>query len=312
MKSCIVCCLAFLWIMPVSAQKLSPETRKELLKKEDSLKLEAPKMLVSPNPAERLQVDSILTRTLVRALRMPYSFYYPFDSLFTISKLYAPDSSFRIFTWQVPVNEDLVRQHGAIQINTPDGSLKLFPLIDQSDVVENMEDSILNHQKWMGAVYYKLLMHRLGERKIYTLLGYDENDSRSNKKIIEVLEFVQGEPRFGARIFRFPNNSLKASTPARYIMEFKKDAGPRLTYDDELGMIIMEHLVSETNEPAKKYTLVGDGDYEGFRWANGKWVYVSKIFNEVTPEGKAPVPQPIRDDKGNIDESKLKVTGEKP
>jgi len=312
MKSCIICCLAFLWLMPASAQKLSPETRKELLKKEDSLKLEAPKMLVSPDPAERLRVDSILTRTLVRALRMPYSFYYPFDSLFTISKLYAPDSSFRIFTWQVPVNEDLVRQHGAIQINSPDGSLKLFPLIDKSEVVDSMEDSIGNHQNWMGAVYYKLLMKQVGGRKIYTLIGYDENNSRSNKKIIEVLEFVQGEPRFGARIFRFPNNELKASNPARYIMEFKKDAGPRLTYDDELGMIIMEHLVSESNEPAKKHTLVGDGDYEGFRWNNGRWVYVSKIFNEVTPEGKAPVPQPIRDDKGNIDESKLKPTEEKP
>ena len=282
------------------------------MKKEDSLKLEAPKMLVSPDPVERLRVDSILTRTLVRALRMPYSFYYPFDSLFTISKLYAPDSSFRIFTWQVPVNEDLVRQHGAIQINSPDGSLKLFPLIDKSEVVESMEDSIGNHQNWMGAVYYKLLMHRVGERKIYTLIGYDENNSRSNKKIIEVLEFVEGEPRFGARIFRFPNNELKASNPARYIMEFKRDAGPRLTYDDELGMIIMEHLVSETNEPAKKHTLVGDGDYEGFRWNNGRWVYISKIFNEVTPEGKAPMPQPIRDDKGNIDESKLKPAGEKP
>lgn len=282
------------------------------MKKEDSLKLEAPKMLVSPDPVERLRVDSILTRTLVRALRMPYSFYYPFDSLFTISKLYAPDSSFRIFTWQVPVNEDLVRQHGAIQVNSPDGSLKLFPLIDKSEVVESMADSIGNHQNWMGAVYYKLLMQQVGSRKIYTLIGYDENNSRSNKKIIEVLEFVQGEPRFGARIFRFPNNELKASNPARYIMEFKKDAGPRLTYDEELGMIIMEHLVSETNEPAKKHTLVGDGDYEGFRWNNGRWVYINKIFNEVTPEGKAPVPQPIRDDKGNIDESKLKPTGEKP
>ncbi len=71
-------------------------------------------------------------------------------------------------------------------------------------------------------------------------------------------------------------------------------------------MIIMEHLVSESGQPTKLYTLVPDGDYEGFKWINGKWAYVSKVFNEVTPLGKSPVPQPIRDDIGNIDPKKLK------
>ena len=89
-------------------------------------------------------------------------------------------------------------------------------------------------------------------------------------------------------------------------MEYKKEAGPSLNYDDELKMIVMEHLISESNEPNKKWTLVGDGDYEGLRWIGGKWVYISKIFNEVTPEGLPPTPQPIRDDKGNIDDLKLK------
>jgi hypothetical protein len=52
--------------------------------------------------------------------------------------------------------------------------------------------------------------------------------------------------------------------------------------------------------------LVGDGDYEGFKWQSGKWVHVEKLFNVVTPDGQAPVPSPIRDPAGNIDEKKLK------
>src|SRR5690606_40572592 len=55
-----------------------------------------------------------------------------FDSLITISKLSPKDSSFKIFTWQLVINDNLVRQHGAIQMKTNDGSLKLFPLIDKS------------------------------------------------------------------------------------------------------------------------------------------------------------------------------------
>ena len=91
-------------------------------------------------------------------------------------------------------------------------------------------------------------------------------------------------------------------------MEYKKEAGPRLTYDKDLDMIIVEHLVSESNEYKKKWTLIGDGDYEGFKWKAGKWIHVEKIFNLVTPDGKAPIPNPLRDPSGIIDENKLKNT----
>jgi hypothetical protein len=190
------------------------------------------------------------------------------------------------FTWQMVVSDNLTRQHGAIQMKTADGSLKLFPLIDKSDVTENFADTIGNNYGWMGAVYYKVILTKYGDRNYYTLLGYDENNIRTNRKVIEVLKFNDGQPVFGSRIFNAPGNSIKASNPARYVMEYKKDAGPRLTYDESLNMIIMEHLVSETNEPNKKWTLIGDGDYEGFKWMEGRWVYVSKIFNEMTRMGK--------------------------
>ncbi len=60
----------------------------------------------------------------------------------------------------------------------------------------------------------------------------------------------------------------------------------------------------------KKYTYIPDGDYEGLQWKNGKWVHINKVYNQVLENGKAPVPNPIRDEKGNIDESKLKNAAE--
>jgi len=302
-------CTAFLFIgmtFSATAQKISSENLRILQKKEDSLKGHAIKLLQGINVADRYKADSTFTKMFVRALRVNHSFQYSFDSLYTISRLYAPDSSFRIFTWQMVVSDNLTRQHGAIQMKTADGSLKLFPLIDKSDITQNFADTIGNNYGWMGAVYYKVILTKYGDHNYYTLLGYDENNIRTNRKVIEVLKFNDGQPVFGSRIFNAPGNSIKASNPARYVMEYKKDAGPRLTYDESLNMIIMEHLISETNEPNKKWTLIGDGDYEGFKWQEGRWVYVSKIFNEMTPEGKAPVPAPLRDDKGNIDDTKLK------
>lgn len=285
--------------------QLSPQARQQLHAKEEQMKPVALKMINSSSTEERILNDSLFTREFVQALKIPYSFNYTFDSLYTISQLYAPDSAFRIFTWQLVRDEYITRQHGAIQMRTADGSLKLFPLIDKSDVIENAADTSGDNLGWMGAVYYRIILKYRDGRKIYTLLGYDENNIRSTKKIVEVLEFRDGKPWFGGRNISVPDNNSKGSLSARYIMEFKKDASPRLTYDPELDLIVMEHLISESNEPNKKWTLIGDGDYDAFKWIDGRWTFVNKIFTEVTPEGSAPMPKPIRDAEGNVDETQL-------
>ncbi len=291
------------------AQSISAPNLKVLLQKEDSLKSYSYKIIQGMNSEDRFIADSIFTRMLVRALKTPHSFNYPFDSLETISRLYSPDSAFRIFTWHLVIptlNGNTVRQHGAIQMRTYDGSLKLYPLIDKSDVTINLADTIGNNYGWIGAIYYKIIQKRSSNQNYYTLLGFDENNISSNRKIIEVLNFNSGEPVFGGRFFSYEEDSVFKTSQSRYVMEYKKTAGPRLMYDSDLDMIIVEHLVSESNEPKKKWTLIGDGDYEAFKWKNGKWIHVEKVFNYVTPQGQEPVPVPVRNPEGVIDESKLK------
>ncbi|MGB5007479.1 MAG: hypothetical protein WBO39_11125 [Ferruginibacter sp.] len=299
-------CFLLLLFMGNLAIAQSKADIKILLQKEDSLRALAVQIIQGRNADDRFSADSSFTRMLVRALKTRHSFHYPFESFQTISVLYAPDSVFRIFTWQMVINENVIRQHGAIQMKTWDGSLKLYPLIDKSDVTGNVADTIGNHLGWIGAIYYKLIQKKSGNQNYYTLLGFDENNIRSSRKIIEVLHFANDEPVFGGRYFSYEEDSVFKTSQSRYIMEYKKEAGPRLNYDTDLDMIIMEHLISESKEPHKKWTLVGDGDYEGFAWKNGKWVHIEKVFNVVTPDGQAPVPNPIRDPSGNLDENKLK------
>lgn len=278
---------------------------------EDSLKVPALEMIQGYTTEGRFHADSLFTRMLVRALVTPNSFQFPFDSIKTVSRLYAPDSSFRIFTWQLVFNENAVRQKGAIQMRTKDGSLKLFPLVDLSDQISNIEDTVTSHKAWVGAIYYQILQNKRGTENIYTLIGFDENNFRSSRKYIEVLKFVNEEPVFGDFTFTVPNNQLQSNTTARLVMEYKKDAAPRLTYDKDLGIIVKEHLISETNEPHKKFTLIGDGDYEGFKWMDGKWLYISKIFTEVTPEDQFPMPAKILNDDGSMNSNMIPDGDEK-
>lgn len=292
-----------------SAQKITSQDLKVLQKKEDSLKSLSLKIIQGRTAGDRFLADSEFTKIFVRALKIKNSFQYPFDSLLTISKLSPADSSFKIFTWQMVINDNVIRQHGAIQMRTVDGSLKLFPLIDKSDITKNMSDTIGNNFGWIGAVYYKLIQTQAGGKNYYTLLGYDENNIRSNKKVVEVLTFENGEPVFGGSYFNFSDNTALKQNPGRLILEYKKNASPRLVYDKEQDMIIYEHMISETGEIQKKYTYIGDGDYEGLKWKDGKWVHIDKVFTQITKEFDEPLPNPIRDAKGDIDPTKLKDNG---
>ena len=124
------------------SQIISSSDKKKLVAKEDSLELYAQNLVMDSLTAGRMISDSIFTRTLVRALQIKNSFYYPFDSVQGISKLYAPDSSFRIFTWNILYDDFYSRQKGAIQLRTKDGTLKLIPLRDVSEFTENAMDSV--------------------------------------------------------------------------------------------------------------------------------------------------------------------------
>ena len=76
-------------------------------------------------------------------------------------------------------------------------------------------------------------------------------------------------------------------------------------------MIVFDHLISETDEPAKKNTYIPDGSYEGFKWKNGQWVHVDKLFDYKLQDGQFPVDDKLRDDQGNIDEKKLEEASQR-
>lgn len=272
----------------------------EMLLREDSMKTYAVDMINAHEATERFQADSMFTRMLVRALKVNHSFSYPFDSLQTVSRLYAPDSSFRIFTWQLVQDEASFRRHGAIQMKTADGSLLLFPLIDKTQQVDNIQNTVTGNTNWIGAIYYKIIQTSYQQKKFYTLLGYDEHSFRSTKKRIEVLTFDNGKPVFGGPYFSFEQDTVPKPVQYRFEIEYKKDGNASIKYDEELGMIIYDHLISENNQPGKAYTYVPDGDYEGFKWEKGKWLHIDKVFTFKLEDGQAPVERPVREGKLDI------------
>jgi hypothetical protein len=293
-------------------QSLSGNVRKVLQQHEDTLKRYADTMINGEEASTRFRADSNFVRGLVRALQIKNSFYYPFDSIHTVSRLYAPDSSFRIFTWQLKKDAYVFLQKGAIQIKTANGQLKLFPLFDYSMFTAKPNDSIRTRNNWIGAIYYRIVAKEYRGKKYYTLIGFDDFSISSNKKWIEVMTFDNtGQPVFGGPFFSYSEDSVRKPVQSRFSMEYKKDASSLLNYDPELDMIVFDHLISETDEPAKKDTYIPDGSYEGFKWKDGQWVHVDKVFDFKLQDGQFPVEQKILDDEGNENEEILEEQSQK-
>lgn len=302
MKS-ILFIIAFFTVHTAMSQRLPAGSLTELQQRQDTLRIMSYEIINGKTQEVRTARNDAFIPALVKALKTPYSFYFPFDSLTTMAKVYPADSTFRIFTWPLENDNSTFRHFGVIQMNTKDGSLKLFPLFDNSDFTTN-PDTITNHRGWYGCLYYAMIQRRYFNAEYYTLFGWDANNLRSQKKIAEMLTFKDGEPVFGGPFFSFVEDTVRKPTRNRFILEYKRDAAAGLNFNPEASMIIYDHLISETGEEVKKHTLVPDMDYEGFKWQAGKWVHVEKIFHDALEKGKVPVGVPLDKSKSNLREPK--------
>lgn len=294
------------------SQKVTNADMKKLRAKEDTLEEYSLYLNTDSLTEDRMIADSAFTKTLVRALQIKNSFYYPFDSLEGISKLYAPDTSFRLFTWVIAYDDYYVRQRGAIQLRTPDGSLKLLPLRDYSEFTNKPLDSVRTRSNWIGAMYYNIIKTQYKGKNFYTLFGFDNNSAMSSMKWIEVLTFNEkNEPVFGGPFFNYEKDTIPKPTQYRFGIEFKKGARVLVNYIEDLKMILVDHLVSENDDTEHQWTYVPDGDQEGFKWENGKWMHIDKVFTYKLQDGQAPIGDPLLDPKGNRDEKKLQEKTDK-
>ena len=289
----LLCCTFFLYTgLQAQRTRISPANETAMRSQQDSLQILSEAILRGKDEATRQQANDRFIPKLVQALKTPYSFDFKFDSLTTISIQYPADSTFRIFSWGLEQETSFYHHYGAIQMRTEGGELKLFPLFDYSDYMNNT-DTIANNKGWYGCLYYKILQRRYFNQNYYTLFGWDANNFRSQKKLLDMLTFKDGQPVFGGPFFSYMEDTIPKKTRNRFILEFKKDATISLSYNPDMDMIVYDHLISETNQPSKPSTFVPDLDYEGFKWKAGKWVHIEKVFHDALPQGKVPLAAPL-------------------
>lgn len=280
----------------LSAQKLKPAGKLSLASSEqmhaseDTLALLAYAVVNDSMPDMRFLACQALITKLVKTLKTENSFRYPFDRLKSISILAPPDSSFRIFTWMLFVNDSTYRYYGAIQMNQAE--LKLFPLIDRSfEMAEAPTHEQLPPDRWYGVLYYNLRPFDTKEGRKYLLFGFDGFTFFEKRKVLDVLSFdATGNPVFGASVFVRPDGS---SSEKRFFLEYSSEAKIKLNWDEQYKMILFDHLIPFQSPYTGAVTYVPDGSYDGFKWEKGRWKFIDKVFNDTQDE--APRPEPVLD-----------------
>ncbi|WP_256005429.1 hypothetical protein [Pedobacter deserti] len=267
-----------------------------LAKYQDSLVALNSLILASENNASRFEHNAAFIKTLVNALKTPFSFAFPFDSLKTISVVKSPDNALRILSWSVPADDGSYRFFGAIQMATTNGQLKLYPLIDQTDNLKTPYE-VTDHQRWYGARYYEIGFVP-GTKPYYVLLGWKGNNQKTTKKVIEVLSFEKDLPVFGKPVFE---GSKSVASKNRIIFEYNKMNSMTLTIDKSVNLLVFDHLAPFTPDMEGNFEYyASDLSFDAFKFVNSKLRLVENVElknepNEmddfyIDPEDKSTTP----------------------
>jgi hypothetical protein len=271
------------------AQKQPPltiSTRSQLISIEKKMQRVSERMIFDTSQEIRQKSVYEYIKLLKEALKVDGSFYFNFDSIQYMSRVAPDDSTFRVLTFQLTLNDRTVRHYGCIQLNKK--ASRIIPLLDYSDTFPLVPQITLSNRNWFGAVYYKAITKKVKNKNIYFLFGYDQNDVFSSRKLVEPM-WIEGDTlaRFGMPIFEKTSKTKDLLTEEvktknemlyRYKIEYASQASVMMRYDEEKKMIVHDHVMSKNpKHDDLAFTKIPEGSYEGLKWEKEHWIWVPYV-----------------------------------
>lgn len=194
-----------------------------------------------------------------------------FDDL-QMTRVDAPDGAFRLFSWNLPRSAGHHDFEGFLLVRTANGQA-LYELRDMTAKIPSPEVPELGPDRWYGALYYEVIPVKKGGRTLYTLLGWKGYSKAETRKVIEILSFKGGKPRFGAPLFG--KGKLKSM---RKVYGYAFNTTMTLRYDPSLEAIIMDHLSPSRKDLEGNWAFYGpDMTHDGYFWHKGEWWFGPEI-----------------------------------
>lgn len=271
--------LVFIFIVSIA----SAQTDTSLVSREDKLVVLLNDLRAAENDSDKKATNKLFKEYLRETIALEGAFTYPFSKLKTVGFVDSPDGLLRIINWNVEQDDQSQKYYCYIlRVDPKKNKVEISELTDNSFMLPPRPDGILEANNWYGALYYKIVPIEKGSKTMYTVLGWDGNNSMSTVKLIDVLYFSGDNPKLGSPIFK-----LKDSTVKRYFFEHSKKTSMSLKYEEQYDRLIFDHLSPEAPNLAGFYSFyVPDLSYDAFVLEGNKWVFKEDVIgiNKATDE----------------------------
>ncbi len=246
---------------------------------------------------EKQQLNKHIVKLFSTIMSYKETMEYPFSQLPYVSIQTSKDKKVRLYVWDTRNDDYTHTYRGFVQYYLSRKKKVVWKYLnDYSDSISNPQSMRLDNKHWYGNLIYEIVEEKYHRKKYYTLIGWDENNLLTSKKIIDVLYFSSsGRPHFGRRMFVVGRKKY-----FRLIYEYSAKVAMVVHYDKRYDMIVMDHL----SPPQKLYTGLyqfygPDGSYDGLVFKKGKWHLVPniKVVNKKrkgikeNATGKPPLPK---------------------
>ncbi len=207
-----------------------------------------------------------------------------------------PDSTFALYTWQLIVNNGSdFHYFGYIQ--SLKDEFEPIRLVDRmhSGRVDEYATFLPDH--WPGAFYYNIKPFILPDgNQAFLLFGINGKSRFNRLRVMDVLYKDGDRFLFGLPVFGEEPEGIQRSGKTRILMEYSYDAPIYLNFDPEYELIVFNQVDrKEGIHPGQGMTGIPTGEYHGYEYQDGLWIYVPEVVRERSVPEVSPPSPPARD-----------------
>ena len=224
-------------------------------------------------------IINIIAEKFYKSLDNEKSFTYPYKKLRYMGKITSEDQKLRIYSWNFLNSKKEVRNFCFIQ-HKDKNKINTYKLADNNHPVSYLDKQVLTPEKWYGAVYYQITPIKHKGKKYYTLIGWDANNKKTQKKIIDIIYFDQNQMYLGAPLF-----SINYKKYNRVALEYSARVVVNVKYFKNRKMIIFDHIGPTDYGRNGNYEFYGpDMTHDAFKQTQIGWVYQENIRMNLSRE----------------------------
>lgn len=217
------------------------------------------------NDSIRIAVNEAIRSKLDETINIENSFFYPFDSLKHLGKVYSDDYMLRVYTWSCEMEDYSYRFYGFIHDFENNA---IYPLRQAGAVYIPDEKTPVMLSNWYGALYYRII--NIGSKKEpqYAFLGWSQLNPQVKIKLIELLHFEDsGRVSLGKNIFTgYRGEAYRLTFP------YCGNLNIALNYDSKKKQFVFDYLVPVSDERGSQGCYGPSMSYDALKKKGKRWI----------------------------------------